>query len=924
MADPLKIIRRLDVVTTDYAVFERDQVLTHDQLNSVAEYLDDQQRLSRTQLLGVGIVGGLKPSLGKEQISVGAGVGVTTDGDLLGLRADRVFTSFLAYDESAPAYEPFYVDGKMVPLLELLPADANDKREGKPLAELGDRLKDLVLLAFMESYENDPDLCTGGDCDNHGRTARNTQRMLLVERNIAEKLGGDLLTGERIAARLPRVVAARAKLGNTKKGTPSVTSAEIFVERYLAACKSTFGQLAAAIEALQKTVGKNWPDDLPSPANWLAALGDIDKKTSAAKVGVQYYHAFLKDLAATWDDLRETLFADTGVLCPSADAFPKHLLLGAMADPAQLRTGHYPSPWLVGGNAVRERLAFLLGKIAAMIEHFAIPATPQPRIVPSRRETAPLELRAVPCYYAPGRDNAIRLQWNEQRRRRNEATDNFGYHWTPAPGGNGDDPFERDQGSHDFYRIEGHLGMKVEDAEAAIETLVRQRNLPIAVMSVVLHNERKFVLRGPKFKKTSLHSLHYLLRQDLASQLKDNVAFSQLMVDDVTAAAPIIKRDKALNLNVDPVKTVEAAQKALTTLHGDLLGSDSKPGPLAVRSYKAYGSQPKNWDVQLDQVVLTATKAKSSLGEVLRSDLVSPVDSLSVSKSHLWVKWLGDILDKRDDDKKDRLLFGTLVDEHPGLEHAGGCVPGGTFVLAYNDAGVVIGDLTLPYWIDDVDESEHEEPALTLPDIHVRIPKDLLPIKVIRPFDLRLEDFKFDKVLPEINLQKDYQKFFQESLGGLGDVLKNTKAMSAVTGADIATGAREATNDKYMRAVLGKVKYEQQQMQDLKEAQADETLPAAVREKAGQQAKAMEAQLADTVGEATRYFAVDAGESVRFEADKTAVYATLGGAAAQISDTKVSGKLQEKVAATVEAAKISGGGSALVGDQLMSNAFRFK
>ena len=55
MADPLKIIRRLDAVTTDYAVFERDQVLTHEQLNSVAEYLDDQSRLTRTQLLGVGI-----------------------------------------------------------------------------------------------------------------------------------------------------------------------------------------------------------------------------------------------------------------------------------------------------------------------------------------------------------------------------------------------------------------------------------------------------------------------------------------------------------------------------------------------------------------------------------------------------------------------------------------------------------------------------------------------------------------------------------------------------------------------------------------------------------------------------------------------------------------------------------------------------
>ena len=57
MADPLKIIRRLDAVTTDYAIFERDQVLTETQLNSVVEYLDDQSRLTRTQLLGIGIGG---------------------------------------------------------------------------------------------------------------------------------------------------------------------------------------------------------------------------------------------------------------------------------------------------------------------------------------------------------------------------------------------------------------------------------------------------------------------------------------------------------------------------------------------------------------------------------------------------------------------------------------------------------------------------------------------------------------------------------------------------------------------------------------------------------------------------------------------------------------------------------------------------
>ena len=122
-----------------------------------------------------------------ERITVGRGVGLTSDGDLIGLPADTVFDRWLAYDESAPAYEPFYVDGQMLPLIELLAVD--DKRDGKPLAEIAGGLAKLVAVACMESYETDPDLCTGGDCDNRGRTARNTHRLLLIDREIAEKNG---------------------------------------------------------------------------------------------------------------------------------------------------------------------------------------------------------------------------------------------------------------------------------------------------------------------------------------------------------------------------------------------------------------------------------------------------------------------------------------------------------------------------------------------------------------------------------------------------------------------------------------------------------------------------------------------------------------------------------------------------------------
>ena len=111
---------------------------------------------------------------------------------------------------------------------------------------------------------------------------------------------------------------------------------------------------------------------------------------------------------------------------------------------------------------------------------------------------------------------------------------------------------------------------------------------------------------------------------------------------------------------------------------------------------------------------------------------------MSGSNSHFWVDWLGTIIDQREIVHKARLLLSNMLNEHPGLEHAGGAVPGGTFVLVYNDAGVVIGDLMLPYWIDDNDESDFLEPVLTLPDIRARLPADLVPIKVIKPLYLCL------------------------------------------------------------------------------------------------------------------------------------------------------------------------------------------
>ena len=922
MAEPLKILRRLNEVTTDYAVFERDQVLTEQQLNSVTEYLDDQGRLTRTRLLGVGIVGGLWPTLAGDQLSIGAGVGVTSDGDLLGLAADTIFDRWRVYDETAPAYEPFYVNGRILPLIELLAQ--SDRRDGKPLTELAGDLRDKLLIAFMESYENDPDLCTGGSCDNKGRTARNSQRLLLIDREIGQSSGlaAKLPTGADIATALPRVRASRVDLGTGNDAKVDVTSAERFAVRYRRAADSTFKALAAAVEALSTQLSQTPIGGLPSTAEWGGHIKKRIDSLNGTVAGIQYLHAHAKDLVAAWGELRNALFADDSVLGPAPDAFPKHLLLGPLAEPAALRTGCYPSPWLTGGSTERRGVEEAMRRFDALLSGFESPAGQIIKITPSQREQASLGERAIPIYYRA--DTSLRRCWNPLHARQNALEDTFGYHWTPTPEqADPNDPFAADQGSVDFYRIEGLLGQKATAAEIAIKNLIRQRNLPISVMSTLAHNERGLISIGPKFRKTSLHSLHYLLRQDLASHLSDNVSYSKSLIKDVSKARNSIARPIAA-LNSDYIKPMENAREQLKAASRDLIGSSEQPGPLTTRSYRGYNLQDKTVPQRLSEVMISTARAKASIGEVTRNDVVSPLDAFAGSKSHLWLDWLGDILKKRDEDAKERLLLSNLLAKHPGLEHAGGAAPGGTFVLVYNDAGDVIGDLMLPYWIDDNDESDCDEPALTAPDISVRLPRDLLPIKVIKPLDLAFDEFKTTKIMPEIKIQEDYNTFFQKSLGSLGNILNITKGPTAIDKVAVTAGVKGQSIDKYMDAKMNQVVYVQQQLQEMQAIEADPKLDQELRDKASEQAKVLEVQLADVVSETTRYFALDASDAVRVDTDKSAVYATLGAAAGQISSPEITTNLKSNLQDIAATAKGAGGSAAVIGNQLMIDAFKFK
>ena len=280
------VLKSLEEITTGYSVFEKDQVLTHDQLNSVADYFDDQTRLTRIKLLGVGIVCGLRVSVQGSNVQVTKGAGVTTDGDLLYFAADTVFDKFKPYDNSNPVYGPFYVGEEIVELYELLAQGTTDERSAALTtfsATTGSPLNKMVAVLFMEGYVKDEDLCSGTDCDNLGKDRVNTIKLLLVGKSSVELLKRSIATPNQAASALSEIVANRALF------TPSITSPALLAANYRAACNSIHIRLAAELPKLYPNCSIFLGDVLASdPATgWIAKLNALKASFGASDSGIQ-------------------------------------------------------------------------------------------------------------------------------------------------------------------------------------------------------------------------------------------------------------------------------------------------------------------------------------------------------------------------------------------------------------------------------------------------------------------------------------------------------------------------------------------------------------------------------------------------------------------------------------------------------------
>ena len=729
MADPLQVIRSLDRLADHYAVFEPDQVLTHGQLNSLSDYLDDQQRLGRVLLDGVGLVGGLHVSLqGDGSVRISAGFGVSTDGDLMRLGADTLYDRFRPYDATAAVYPPLHQGDAMLALQELVPVGESDVL-AEPLGNLtggAAGLSDKAVLMLMETVVNDPDLCSGTGCDNLGRDALHRLRFLLIARADAQALldARPLLPVSTRAQALPALAMRRPALAR------DIGSVGVLAARYRDSANLSLRDLLRALALLARQCGEVLSDMFGSDptGRWQATLEALSGRmaNSNASGECQVWYSFIKDLIAQWGELREALLKDDGVLLPDVAAFPKHLLLGALAEPRAQRSALYPSALDASARQSAAHGRFLAWKLDALIRNFALPTDLATTLTPSHGEARTLEERAIPWYFgvnvgagndlnrADGDGPPIHLAWNFRLSASRREGQNLGYRsasW--ASSAQARDPLGFAIGGYDFFRVEGHLGRQIESVGDELRRLIASRNLPVHVQEVLLHNDRKLIKRRPPMRHTPLHSLHYLMRQDVSHRLEESQTFGSRYLGDITSAVGAGEVPAATDTGASVITSAGNALSAISSVQASarpVLGQTSHSG------YKAQmAAGGIAWKASYATALESVGNTRANLGHVSRPDFVSPYDSLVQLNTPHWIDWLDDLIQADDDRADDKLLFARFVQDHPGLDHLGGVWRGGTLVLVYDDAGRVVADFTLPYPAAEPEAPEPVQPPLTRP-----------------------------------------------------------------------------------------------------------------------------------------------------------------------------------------------------------------
>ena len=498
---------QLGILNLEYSRFVKDQVLTEVQLNEIIDFFEDQHRITRTCLIGTGIVCGLHLRRNQKSISLSQGVAVTTDGDLLKMGATN-FKYFAEYVQpDAGKYDPFYymqgTEQKPVKLFQLLTDEEKSKTtsaEVFSVEELDSKITNWVGLLYLEYYLKNPEKCTPTNCDNLGRRQVARPMVLLISKSDMEKVV-HLDTGETIGDDLylkyyeayekyfkfPVIRPKRVILNQTNTAQSTALAGA-----YFTAAQAGSNALSTAIHDLYEAFRFLIDRDNSVKISDLVAKLNSNLNTASNVLFAQYTYDFYKDIVAAYNELRDQLYAVAFECVPNLYAFPKHIMLGEPNInygplPPKYRHQFYPSP-AVSTHKHEVNVAIgMLDRLQLMVQNFSPKEVDAIKITPSLDYNRRLEDRAIPFYY----QNFVLLSqdWNYFKALKANDKLNLSYHadlYQPPVNDETLNPLDYSIDEYDFFRIEGHIGQDYKTALSRLDEIKNQKGLPIDIVAVRL------------------------------------------------------------------------------------------------------------------------------------------------------------------------------------------------------------------------------------------------------------------------------------------------------------------------------------------------------------------------------------------------------------------------------------------------------
>lgn len=695
----------------NFPLFVPDQVLTSENLNQLFSYLDAEGRMTRTNLVGIGIVCGMEVKNGIDGngqfIAITKGTGVTSAGYLVTTpengTSDTTQTKYHKFKNfdavKCRYYDPFVkISDKTqkFPLWEL--KETSETTGTSDLNSIPGGLADKVVMLFVELLETNNKNCDPNSCDDKGINVDVTFRPLLVRKtdalNLINSGGVSGVTGASFNG-LKDLVMPRWDVPNTNP----VTSDDI-IKAYRKILTPGFIQntedvLTAAYTMFKPLVAHEYPTDPFSQLAEKFAFLSNPALTTGQTIHIQYYYDFFSDMAQAYDEFCKTGKELMSVCCPDETLFPRHLLLGEAIPlpdngPSAVRHYFFYSPLFECRNLIFS-LRTLFRRMHLMLNSFDTPASvvggtasndTNLRVTPSQLGSMPLSVKSIPYYYKLSKASPSSLHkfWSVEKKLRNKTDQTLSY--------NADiyaseqfvlKPLLFDLEPNNFLRVEGVVGKNITGVLSTIQKRIDENRLPVQVVALKTGSP---VVEGFDPKSAGCNTQDLELSFDIVRReweaiigktieyLDDNKTEAKKIIDD-GHPNQLANFENDLQFSKMFIEDDREQLPAFATVYEDFIPVFEK---IEDRAQK----------IRMQIMGMFKDPNKKDLNRLLAEDLIDHLDEVVMSCRKGAFRAIYQEYIRRLEDIYAKMFFSGYAKKNPGLQHKAGVPVGGTYILVYH------------------------------------------------------------------------------------------------------------------------------------------------------------------------------------------------------------------------------------------------